>query len=213
MNIREIKGIGEKTEKLFNKLGVVTTWDLLEYYPRNYDEYTAPVTIGEIDSANGIPAIFGTIISEASTKQIRNLKILTVFIKDKNGEKLKLTWFNMPFLKNTLKMGYKYVFRGQIKTDRYGKNPSMDQPAIFSLGDYEKKLGILQPIYPLTAGLSNNMVTKSVKSVLDSLGEKNGSDYDYLPETVRQRAGLMGYLDAVKTVHFPTDREDRKSVV
>lgn len=207
MNIREIKGIGEKTEKLFNKLGVVTTWDLLEYYPRNYDEYTLPVTIGEIDSANGIPAVEGTIISEASTKQIRNLKILTVFIKDKNGEKLKLTWFNMPFLKNTLKMGYKYVFRGHIKTDRYGKNPSMDQPAIFSLGDYEKKVGILQPIYPLTAGLSNNMVTKSVKTVLDSIDEKNGSDYDYLPETVRQRAGLMGYLDAVKTVHFPTDRD------
>lgn len=207
MNIREIKGIGEKTEKLFNKLGVVTTWDLLEYYPRNYDEYTAPVSVSEIDSTNGIPAVEGTIISEASAKQIRHLKILTVFIKDRNGERLKLTWFNMPFLKNTLKIGYKYIFRGQIKTDKYGRNPSMEQPAIFSLGDYEKRMGILQPIYPLTAGLSNNIVTKSVKSVLDSLDGKMDKDADYLPETVRQRAGLMEYLKAVKTVHFPTNRE------
>lgn len=207
MNIREIKGIGEKTEKLFNKLGVVTTWDLLEYYPRNYDEYTAPVSVSEIDSTNGIPAVEGTIISEASAKQIRHLKILTVFIKDRNGERLKLTWFNMPFLKNTLKIGYKYIFRGQIKTDKYGRNPSMEQPAIFSLGDYEKRMGILQPIYPLTAGLSNNIVTKSVKSVLDSLDGKMDKDADYLPETVRQRAGLIEYLKAVKTVHFPTNRE------
>ena len=90
MNIREIKGIGEKTEKLFNKLGIVSTWDLLEYYPRNYDEYKKPVTISEIDSTNGTPAIEGTIISDASSKQIRNLKLLTVYIKDNNGDKLKL---------------------------------------------------------------------------------------------------------------------------
>lgn len=207
MNIREIKGIGEKTEKLFNRLGVVTSWDLLEYYPRNYDEYTAPVTVSEIDSGNGTPAIEGTIVSEASAKQIRNLKILTAYIKDKNGERLKLTWFNMPFLINTFKPGYRFVFRGQIKTDRFGKNPTMEQPAIFTLGDYEKKMGVLQPVYPLTAGLSNNMVTKSVKSIIDSLDSKLNKDVDYLPDTVRERAGLMDYLEAVKTVHFPTDRD------
>ena len=115
MNIREIKGIGEKTEKLFNKLGVETTEDLLEYYPRNYDEYTAPVAINEIDSTNGIPAVEGIVISEAAVKQIRKQKILTIFIKDKNGDKLKLTWFNMPFLRNTLKVGYKFIFRGGRK--------------------------------------------------------------------------------------------------
>lgn len=207
MNIREIKGIGEKTEKLFNKLGIVSTWDLLEYYPRNYDEYKKPVTISEIDSTNGTPAIEGTIISDASSKQIRNLKLLTVYIKDNNGDKLKLTWFNMPFLKNSLKMGYRYIFRGQIKTDRNGKNPSMEQPAIFSLGDYEKKMGVLQPVYPLTKGLTNNMVTKTVKTVIESISQKDLEELDYLPETIRQRAGLIDYVSAVTTVHFPTDRE------
>ena len=217
MNIREIKGIGEKTEKLFNKLGVETTEDLLEYYPRNYDEYTAPVAINEIDSTNGIPAVEGIVISEAAVKQIRKLKILTIFIKDKNGDKLKLTWFNMPFLRNTLKVGYKFIFRGQVKADGNGNNPVMEQPAIFSLGEYEKKMGILQPIYPLTSGLSNNMVTKAVKSVLEGLEEQYESEMDYLPEAVRKRANLMEYLKAVKTVHFPTDRiaviEARKRLV
>lgn len=215
MNIREIKGIGEKTEKLFNKLGVVTTWDLLEYYPRNYDEFTEPVLTKEIDSSNGMPAIEGVIVSECSSKQIRNLKILSVYVKDKNGDTLKLTWFNMPFLKNTLKMGYKFVFRGRVKTDRYGKNPTMEQPAIFSLADYEKKKGVLQPIYPLTSGLSNNIVTKSVKTVIDSINEKD--IYDYLPEVIRKKAGLMSYIEAVKNVHFPTDKnlviEARKRLI
>lgn len=207
MNIREIKGIGEKTEKLFNKLGVYTADDLLEYYPRTYDEFKSPVTISQVDSSNGTPAIEGVIISEPTGRQIRNLKILSVYIKDGNNEKIKLTWFNMPFLKNSLKMGYKFIFRGKVQFDKYGNNPTMEQPTIFTLGDYEKKMGVLQPVYPLTSGLTNNMVTKAVNAVIDSIDEVKEKNIDYLPDIVKKRAGLIDYYKAVKTVHFPTDKE------
>ena len=118
MNVRDIKGIGEKTEKLFNKLSIYTDRDLIEYYPRNYDWFTPPVTLNMIDSTNGIPAVEGVIVSNPVNLKIRNLNILSVNIKDNNGEILKLTWFNMPYLKNSLKIGYKYIFRGQIKRDK-----------------------------------------------------------------------------------------------
>lgn len=203
MNIRDIKGIGEKTEKLFNKLGIYTDYDLLEYYPRNYDCFMPPVSIDMVDSANGTPAIEGTIASDPVVKRIRSLNILSVFIKDIKGEKIKLTWFNMPFLKNSLKMGYKYVFRGQVKRDKYGNNPTMEQPVIYSLADYEKKMGVMQPVYPLTKGLTNNMVTKTVSSILENIE----LDDDYLPSAIKDKAGLMEYHEAVKAVHFPVDKE------
>ena len=203
MNIRDIKGIGEKTEKLFNKLGIYTDYDLIEYYPRNYDCFMPPVSIEEVDSTNGTPAIEGTVASNPVVKRIRSLNILSVLIKDNKGEKIKLTWFNMPFLKNSLKMGYKYIFRGQVKKDKYGNNPTMEQPVIYSLGDYEKKMGVMQPVYPLTKGLTNNMVTKTVSCILENLDLQE----DYLPDTIKKRAGLMEYNDAVKAVHFPVDKE------
>lgn len=203
MNIRDIKGIGEKTEKLFNKLSIYTDRDLIEYYPRNYDYFTQPVTLDMIDSTNGTPAIEGVIVSNPVNKKIRNLNILSVNVKDNNGEILKLSWFNMPYLKNSLKIGYKFIFRGQIKKDRFERNPVMEQPVIYSLADYDKKLGVLQPVYPLTKGLSNNMITKAVSVALENIS----SDEDYLPEIIRNRANLMEYKDAIRDVHFPVNKE------
>ena len=203
MNIRDIKGIGEKTEKLFNKLSIYTDRDLIEYYPRNYDYFTPPITLDMIDSTNGTPAIEGVIVSNPVNKKIRNLNILSVNVKDNNGEILKLTWFNMPYLKNSLKIGYKFIFRGQIKRDRFERNPVMEQPVIFSLADYDKKLGVLQPVYPITKGLSNNMITKAVSVALENIS----SDEDYLPESIRNRANLMKYKDAIRDVHFPVNKE------
>lgn len=207
MNIREIKGIGEKTEILFNKLGVTTTDELLEYYPRTYDEYIRPLSLEEVDSTVGIPAIEGVIMSEPSLMRARNLQILSVFIKDRNGAKIKCTWFNMPYLRSTLKVGNRMIFRGMIKWDKYMKNATIEQPVVFTIDEYEKKLGALQPVYPLTKGLSNNLVTKTVKQALDMLEESEMASVDYLPDAIRERAGLMEYLEAVKTVHFPTGKE------
>ncbi len=207
MNIRDIKGIGEKTEQLFNKLGITDTEELLEYYPRTYDQYSSPRPLAEVDSTVGMPAIEGVVMSEASLVRAKHLQILSVFIKDRNGDKVKCTWFNMPYLKQTLKVGSRHIFRGQIKYDRRGGNPTIEQPTIFSVEEYDKKLGHLQPVYSLTKGLSNNLVTKTVKQALDMLDENGITGQDYLPWVIKDRAGLMGYMEAIKTVHFPTDKE------
>lgn len=207
MDIREIKGIGEKTEQLFNKLGVTTTDELLEYYPRAYDVFFKPMSLEEIDSTVGMPAIDGVVISNPSMVKVKHMQILTVFIKDKNGNRIKCTWFNMPYLRGTLKIGIRMIFRGIVKWDRFMSNPAMEQPSIYTLEEYEKKLGVLQPVYSLTKGLSNNMITKTVKQAISILEEDVNLSKDYLPQAIKERANLMDYMEAVKTVHFPTDRE------
>lgn len=208
MNIREVKGIGEKTEKLFNKLGVYTAEELLEYYPRAYDEYKAPVTVKELD--NEAVAAFKCIIAGTpSVRQAGKLSILAVNCRDENGDTIIVKWYNMPFLKSRFRIGMHFIFRGKLSKNYKAKGAEdrsivLEQPEIYGLADYDKKLGAMQPIYSLTGGLSNNMVTKSVKQILD--GGYRG--YEFLPSEIRKRYGLMFFDEALYKIHFPADFEE-----
>ncbi len=200
MNIRKVKGIGEKTEKLFNKLQVFTIEELLEYYPRNYDEYKEPITVKDIDN-EAVAAFQCTIVTSPVIRQAGKLSILLLNGKDKNGNLITLKWFNMPFLKGKFKIGMHFIFRGRISKNN---GVLLEQPEIFALNEYDKKLGSMQPIYKRTEGLSNNLVTKSVKQILDGGYELS----EFLPEEIRKKFNLMLNSEAVKKIHFPINFED-----
>ena len=198
-SIRKLKGIGEKTEALFHKIGVYTIGDLLRYYPRDYDVFREAQAVGEIRDQEKA-AIMGTITGSVEVKKVRNLTIVSTTISDLTG-KCKLTWFNMPFLRNTLKRGMTMVFRGRmiIKNNQRG----IEQPEIYTPAAYEQKLHSMQPIYSLTAGLTNQMITKMVREVLENLDLSK----DYLPEELRVRNGLAEYNFAIQQIHFPKDQD------
>lgn len=201
MKIIQVKGIGEKTEKLFHKLGVTTTEELLEFYPRNYDIYKEPIAVRELD--NESVAAFSCVIAKSPViRKTAKFSILLVEAKDENGDTIILKWFNMPFLRGKFKLGMHFIFRGRI-TKKYGEI-ALEQPEIFTLGEYEKKTGYLSPIYKLTDGLSNKLVTKSVKQVL----ENDFVSYEFLPKEIKEMNGLISYEDAVKKIHFPVDYEE-----
>ena len=101
--LRELKGVGEKTEKLFQKIGITTTDDLLHYYPRNYDAYEEPEEIGSLKE-NTVAAIRATITTGVYVNKIRNLQVISITVADTTG-RLAVAWFNSPYLKNTLKKG------------------------------------------------------------------------------------------------------------
>lgn len=198
--IRTLKGIGEKTEKFFWKLDIFTIEDLLHYYPRAYDIYLDPVAINELQ-LEAISAVKGMVVKSLSVKRIRNLDIVTGIIKN-NDHILSLTWFNMSFLQKTIKVGSQYIFRGRV----INKNGivTMEQAEIFTLSDYEKDINLMQPIYGLTAGLSNKLVVKSIKQLL----EEDISYEDFLPEHIKYNNNLIEYNLALKTIHFPRNKDE-----
>ena len=149
-NISTIKGIGEKTEKLFAKLGIFSVGDLLEFYPRNYDTYKPIVPISSV-KVEEIVTIEGFIVDSIKINKIRKLTVLTCRIQD-STDSIKLTWFNMPYLKNQLKIGSRYIVRGKIS--RKNGMLVMEQPRILSKEEYFKTLNIMNPIYSLTNILS-----------------------------------------------------------
>ena len=200
MRISDIKGIGEKTEKLFNRLGIYTADDLIRFYPRDYEAYEKPILISEIDN-NSVVAIYGVIAMSPELRRAGNLTILTTIIRDENNDKIKLSWFNMPFLKNQLKLGEKFIFRGRVNRKYF--DISIDHPEILTTAQYNQKLGFMQPLYPLTKGLSNKTITKAIKQVFEMGIKARG----FADESFAASYGLMDFHKSVKTVHFPTDMD------
>lgn len=199
-SIRTLKGVGEKTEKLFWKLDIFTIEDLLRNYPRTYDVYMNPVSIDELQT-DTISAVTGMVVKSLSVTRVRNLEIVSGAIKNENHI-LNLTWFNMPFLQKIIKPGSQYVFRGRI-VNKNGRI-TMEQAEIFTLGDYQEVVNIMQPIYGLTAGLSNKTVVKIVKQLLE-----DGTVYeDCLPEYMKEKLDLIEYNLALKCIHFPKNKDE-----
>ncbi|MBS6196679.1 MAG: ATP-dependent DNA helicase RecG [Clostridiales bacterium] len=198
-SIRVLKGVGEKTEALFGKIGVTRVGDLLRYYPRDYDIFREAVSIGEVKDQEKA-AVTATVTGSVEVKKVRNLTVVTTTVADLTG-RCRLTWFNMPFLRNTMKRGMTFVFRGKVSMKNNLR--MMEQPEIYTPAAYQQKLNSMQPIYALTAGMTNNLVTKLVRETLEQL-DLSG---DFLPEDIRIREGLAEYNFALRQIHFPQNPE------
>lgn len=199
-SLRTLKGVGEKTEKLFQKVGIYDTDDLLHYYPRNYDEYETPVDIAELKEET-VQAVSAAVCSGVYVNSVRGRQIISVNIADQSG-KFPVVWFNLPYLKKILRKGSWFVFRGRI-VRKQGKL-EMEHPEIFTPSAYEEILHNLQPIYGLTAGLSNKTVVKMVTQLLETLPMQS----EYLPEELKERYRLADINYALKTIHFPKNKEE-----
>lgn len=197
--LRTLKGIGEKTEKLFSKLGIFTISDLLSYYPRDYDCYEGPIEVSCVQTGKK-SAVAGRINRTVEVKKTGRITVVTTVLSGIDRQ-LTLTWYNMPFLRNTLKKGELYVFRGLV-VKKKGRLV-MEHPDIFTSTDYQQKLHSLQPIYGLCAGLTNNLMIKTMHQILD----ERRVITDYLPEDLRNRYHLSEYNFSISEIHFPKDRE------
>ncbi len=198
--IHELKGIGEKTEKLFWKLGIRTVGDLIRYYPRAYDIYEEAVPISEAEEGR-VQTVTGAIYGKVQVSGNRAMQVTSLYVKDLTGT-LKVIWFRMPFLRTTLSRGGVITLRGMIVRRR--DVLVMEHPEIFyPSGKYEEKRGTMQPVYPLTSGLSNNTVMKAVKQALESLPLER----EPLPEQIRLKYHLAEYNYALRGIHFPEDKE------
>ncbi|WP_099468273.1 ATP-dependent DNA helicase RecG [Konateibacter massiliensis] len=196
----DLKGVGEKTSSLFQKMGVFTVEDLIGYYPRDYDVYKEPVLISQLKN-DEVAAVKGTIVKNLEIKRVRNLQIVAGIVQDESGM-LNITWYNMPFLRNTLRPGYRLILRGRI-INKNGRL-SMEQPQIYQLEEYGAIVESMQPKYSLVAGITNNTVTKAVRQVM----EQKDIVQEYLPADIRKEYALAEYNFAIENIHFPKNMDD-----
>lgn len=199
-SIETLKGIGEKTAKLFEKVGIRTIDDLLHYYPNGYDTYGEPKAIGEL-SEDETGAVEGFLKSGATGVHINGLSIVQATISDMTG-KLRLVWYHMPYLKNTLRPDSHFIFRGRVIRKKNGL--TMEQPQMFKPEAYEELLSSMRPVYAQTKGLGNKTITSAVEQALAI----RTLERDYLPASLRISNELAEYNFAIEHIHFPANEED-----
>ena len=196
-SITNIKGIGEKTAKSFEKLNIVTIKDVLFRFPRTYVRFPETTDINSVESLQeGTYAIKATVRKTPVSRNARTMNI-TVLDVGEGNVKLQLVWFRMPYIKSSLVFGKEYVFYGKVQLKN--KRLTMEQPILYELEKYAAIEGLLQPVYGLTAGITNNLMTKTVKTILSD----SELITDYLPAEIRKKYGLCEYNYALKQIHFP----------
>ena len=198
--VKSLKGVGDKTALMFEKIKVMTIEDLLRLAPRNYLSFDEPVDIDETVVGNRV-AIRASVQTYVDVKKIRKLTLVSCMVSDGTGS-VKLVWFNSPFLKQVFHIGQSFIFVGNLSVR--GNLLVMEHPEYYTEKQYEELKSTLQPIYPLTTGLSNKVVTKAVKLALPMLDEIE----DKIPENVRDTFELMPLKEAINGVHFPKSFDD-----
>ena len=190
--ITNLKGIGQKTAGLYNKLGIFSYEDLLYYFPRDYIRYEDTKAISECNIGD-VVSIKARIARQPLLKRVKRFQIVSAYLKTDEAV-ISTTWFNMPYLVKSLKPGEVYVFRGILS--RKGDNYHLEQPQIFTPEKYDEILNTLQPVYALTKGITNQAITKSVKTLL------NDAHYPSMvfPSANTDSAKVK---EALETIHFP----------
>lgn len=197
--IGSMKGVGPKTAALFAKLNIYTVEDLIRFYPRTYLSYKEPVDVREAEVGERV-AVRASIQSYVDIKKIRNLRLVTCMAKDASGS-VKLLWYNCPFLKQVFHIGQTFIFVGDLSIRNH--QFVMEHPEYYTEQQYATLIASMQPVYPLTEGLSNKVVTKLIKAAMEQIDQLE----DKVPECVIERYQLMALKDAVTGTHFPTNAE------
>ena len=204
-DINIIKGVGEKTARQFNRLGIYTVKDLICYYPRSYKKYSEPIPVTDASEGDRV-AVFCKVVSYVDVHKGRRYTITSMSAADDSGS-IRMVWFNMPFLRNKFHKGESYIFYGTIKYR--GNMRVMEMPEYFTEFSYQKMLSTLQPIYPLKSGITNNSITRAVQGIRDMVMTLP----DYLSPEILEKNNLCSRSQALLEMHFPTNEASLMAAV
>ena len=199
-DIRYIKGIGETRAKALNKLGISTLRDLISYFPRTYEDRTLTRPIRELILGE-YACVKAMIAAEPTAHRISGGRMLVkVRAVDESGV-LDIAFFNQDYRRSQLHTGETYIFYGKVEGNLIRRQ--MTNPILEREGQ-QQFTGRIMPIYPLTAGVSQLILSRAVRQGLDACRELLT---DVLPDDVRQDHELCYVNYAYENIHFPDGPE------
>ena len=200
-SVQYIKGVGPSRAKLLSLLGVNTVEDLINYYPRTYEDRTKIKKIEELQ--DGEDALIEAVTVTAATvfKLRRNMSVSKVMVQDDTGRCL-ITWFNQDYMRNVIHAHEKYRFFGKV-TKKLGQI-EMASP-VFDEEGKSKNTGKIVPVYSTTKGLPDSAIRQAVENTLSMV---NAKLQETLPEYITKDYHLMELDQAVREIHFPSKMEN-----
>ncbi len=199
-DVKYIKGVGPNRVQLLNKLGIYTLKDLINYYPRTYEDRSIPKNIANCVDGEEV-LIEAVVCNKLSDVRLQGKTMQKLQVRDETGG-CTITWFNQSYLKNKFVIGKKYKFYGKI-SNYFGKI-TMNSP-VFDEKEKNFNTGKIIPIYPLTYQLSQNVLRKIMEA---GLLEVEGKLKETLPNYILENYKLVGINQAIKQIHFPNELKD-----
>ena len=197
MELKDIKGIGEKKLALLNKLGIFTVNNLLEYFPYSYIDTTKFKKISEI-TEEGSYSYRLKIISLMENRKKRNIRVTKFLAMDEEMNYCTIVYFNNIFISKNLKINNVYEMYGRAKL--LGKNVEIQSPTMQNKANI---IGSIIPQYHLCKGISNLDLVKIIQNLL----KKNSYFEEKLPSNIINELNLESYDNAIRSIHFPKDNE------
>ena len=198
--LKELPGIGDARAAKLAKLGMGTVEQLLGYYPRSYEDRSK---ISTIDGApEEQPVCVEAFVAETPRVSYirKGLELVKVKVADDKSV-MTVTFFNQAYVRDALRLGESYIFYGKV--ERQGRGRQMTNP-VFEREGAARFTGCIMPVYPLTAGISNNLLAGLARRCVD---ECAGQVPELLPEEVRLAHSLAQVEFSCRNIHFPESWE------
>ncbi len=194
-----LDGVGSAKEKALKRLGIRTIEELINHFPRNYEERRLVNSLREVQDGESV-SFEGLVVEEFRTAQVRGGLKLTKGKAASGSVVVDITFFNQPYIANSLKYGESYIFYGKIQQS--GRRFQMTNPYFEESAKREFVEGIV-PIYPLTSGMTQLTLSRLIRQSLLKLGAQE----ETLPDELIQQCCLMDLEKAYQNIHSPIDWE------
>ena len=192
--IESLKGVGEAVAKKLGILGVQTIDDLIQYFPRRYDDYSQLITIIKLQPG---PVSIKAVIKQAKGRYVRRGMHITEAVASDDTSSVRLVWFNQPYREGAIKKNQEYFISGVFELSS-GRLAIMN-PAMELASDFPVNTARIVPIYRETKGLKSGVIRKLVAGLqteIENLPET-------LPAEVVNSNQLIDRAGAIANMHFP----------
>ncbi len=197
-SVRYIKGIGEQRAKSLEKLRIFTLRDLISYFPRDYEDRRTFRKIRDLEPGETACVTAMAAASPTLNRVRKGMELVKVRAVDETGA-LDVTFFNQTYMRDHIRAGEHYTFFG--KAEVQGSRRTMVNPLV-ERENSRTMTGRIMPVYPLTAGISQLTMTRSVEQGLAACRDLLP---DPLPDEVRRDHQLCHTGYAYDQIHFPDD--------
>ncbi len=201
-NVQSVAQVGKARAQKLSKLGIHTIGDLVTYYPRDYEDRNLEKRVDELEDGDECAVTLQILSDIVLSRPRRSLRIYKTTGRDDTGI-VTLTWFNQDYIKDYIRKGLAYVFFGKIK--KRGSHIEMTNPIYEQAEAIRKKTTGIQPVYPLTEGITQSYLRMIVNNAQQMVGGKLS---DILPEELRKQYSLAEINYSLEKIHFPLNAEE-----
>ena len=196
--------LGATNLKRIERLGLNTVGDALRHYPHRYHDFSVTVPIASLRIGEE-QTVRGTVDRARPVRMGRGgrMQVCEATISDETGARLRVVWFNQPWLAAQLPPGTEIALSGAVKA--YRGRPTIDNPAFEKLGGEQRETGRLVPVYPSTTGLAQRTLRTTIAGLLDRFAERLP---ETLPPELRTKHDLPGIVEATRQIHYPDSRAE-----